>query len=144
MNEFTWQGTIEFSGTAEEFNQLSEVLTRHQVAVMLPGMDKLRSTRGLGGAPSAINELLSEHFLDELVAGQPHLSIKFNRDIRGGIRTAHLHLAADVVLLDKERFKAYVGTLAAALAERRVDLGGDYIDIIGGMNPIASLPVPLP
>jgi hypothetical protein len=144
MNEFTWHGTIEFSGTAEEFNHLSEVLARHQVAVTIPGLEKLRSTRELGGAPSAINELLPEPFMQELIAGQPHLSIKLNRDIRGGIRTAHLHLAADVVLLDRERFKAYIGTLAAALAERRVDLGGDYIDIIGGVNPIATLPVPLP
>jgi hypothetical protein len=123
---------------------LSEVLERHQVGVKIPGLDKLRSTRGLGGAPSAINELLPEQFLQELVTGQPHLSIKFNRDIRGGIRTAHLHLAVDVMLLDRERFKAYVGTLAAALVERRVDLGGDYIDIIGGADPIATLPGPLP
>lgn len=144
MNEFTWQGTLEFSGTVEEFNKLSEILARHEVAVAMPESDKLKSTRGLGGAPSAINTLLTDEFLQKLVEGQPRLSIKFNRDIRGGIRTAHLHLGADVVLLDKERFKAYVGALAATLAEQHVDLGRDYIQIMGSVNPIASLPVPLP
>jgi hypothetical protein len=29
MNKFTWRGAIEFSGTAEEFDELSEVLKHH-------------------------------------------------------------------------------------------------------------------
>jgi hypothetical protein len=144
MDKFTWRGTIEFSGTAEEFNRLSAVLKRHQIGVTISELDKRRTTRELGGAPSAINKLLLEQFLQELVAGQPRLSLKFNWDFPGGMRTPHLHLADGVVLLDRERFKAYVGALAGALAEQRVDLGGDYIDVVAVLNPIATLPGPLP
>jgi hypothetical protein len=144
MDKFTWRGTIEFSGTAEEFNKLSAVLKRHQVGVTIPELDKRRTTRELGGAPSAINKLLPQQFLEELVARQPRLSLNFNWDFPGGMRTPHLHLADGVVLLDRERFKAYVSALAGALVEQHVDLGGDYIDVMGCVNPIATLPVPLP
>lgn len=144
MNEFTWRGALEFSGTAEEFNKLSEVLRHHGVAVTIPEMDQRKSVRELGGAPSAINKVLSEPLLQELIAGQSHLSLKFNQDLPGGIRTPHLHMAADVVLLDSERFKTYVGVLATALTERRIDLGGDYIGILRDLSPIAAEPIILP
>lgn len=144
MNTFTWRGAIEFSGTAEEFNELSEVLRRHGAGVTIPEMDQRRSIGPLGGAPSAINKLLSDALLQDLVAGQTHLSLKFNQDLPGGIRTPHLHIAADVVLLDSERFKTYVGALATALTERRIDLDDDYISILRDVNPIATVPMPFP
>jgi hypothetical protein len=144
MNKFTWRGAIEFSGTAEEFDELSEVLKHHRVGITIPEMGQRRSIRGLGGAPSAINKVLSEALLQGLVAGQTHLSLKFNQDLPGGIRTPHLHTAADVVLLDSERFKTYVNALTTSLVERRVDLGDDYVGILGDLNQIASSPVPQP
>lgn len=144
MNKFTWRGAIEFSGTAEEFDALSEVLRRHGIGVTIPEMDQRRSIRGLGGAPSAINKVLSEPLLQDLIAGQTHLSPKFNQDLPGGIRTPHLHIAADVVLLDSERFKAYVGALATALTQRRIDLDDDYIGILRDLGSIAGIPIPDP
>jgi hypothetical protein len=52
----------------------------------------------------------------------------------GGIRTPHMHLQDDVVLLDKERFKTFVGEIARELAMRNVTE-----DHVGVMNRIGRL-----
>jgi hypothetical protein len=142
-SKFTWKGEIQFAGTPEDFNALSAALDKLNISVVPDVAWPKPSWPGL--LPMPVAELLGQKRVDDL-AGLASLKahIEFLRGIRGGIREAHLHLGDEVAFLDHESFKAYVSEVAQALAERRVDLVGNYIDVMAGLNPIASLPGPLP
>ena len=71
----------------------------------------------------------------EYAKDAPKVDVKFIQDIKGGIRTGHIHLGDQVVLLDRERFKRYVGDVASTLAQRRV--GRE--DYIGVMQAVGDL-----
>jgi hypothetical protein len=76
--------------------------------------------------------------LAEITNGMPRFQLKaLPQDICGGIRTAHIHLGDEVVLLDRERFRTYVGHVAQGLAERRVERMGDYINVMRAVGDLA-------
>jgi hypothetical protein len=141
---FTRKGLIEFSGTPEEFNSLSDVLAQYGAKVTIPEWVVIDRPHLAGCNPLPIDDILDKVFLEKIKA-QPRVSLRFNQDIRGGIRTPHVHLADEVAFLEKGMFKSYVGKVAANLAKRRFDeFGGDYIDVMAGINPIAATPINLP
>lgn len=52
---------------------------------------------------------------DELVEGMPRF--KLLKDIYGGIRDPHLHIGNEIVLLNKRRFRKFVGEIAKGLSK---------------------------
>ena len=110
-------------------------LEKMPVEVNVPEWAK-RPRHLAGCMPFPIENLMSESVLEKLVKDSPRLKLQYVQDIAGGIRTAHLHVADAVVLLDRERFKTLAGKVAAELAESSVEAGGDYVDI---MNPIGNI-----
>lgn len=140
---FTWKAEIQFRGTPDDFNELSAALSKLNISI-LPFVEWPKPPWP-GLLPMPIAELLDRGRLEEL-AGRAALraNIQFLRDIRGGIREPHLHLQDEVAFLDHEAFKAFVGEMARALGERRVDLIDDYPGVMVGLNPIAATPINLP
>jgi hypothetical protein len=146
-SKFTWKAEIEFNGTPEQFNTLTEALGKLNITIVPPDRYPFPWPRpyppGLLRRPIAeqvaAKYLGAPAFRAELVT-----RLKYLQDIRGGIRDPHLHLGEDVVFIDRLAFRAYIGEVAQALAQQQVDLGGDYIDVVAGLNPVATLPGPLP
>lgn len=68
----------------------------------------------LPGIP-ILTKLLGTERINELVKNMPRF--KLIKDIRGGIRTAHLHLGDEVVLLNEDRFRDLVGQIAIDLGK---------------------------
>jgi hypothetical protein len=140
---FIWKAEIEFEGTAEEFNQLTESLGALPVAIQIP--EWVRLPRHLAGCmPVALDVLLGDKILKELADGMPRLKMSFITDIPGGIRTPHFHWEGDVVLLDRERFKTLVAQVAHELAAGRVEAMADYIEVMDPVGRLSATPIHLP
>lgn len=142
---FEWKGEIKFKGTAAEFNRLGDSLTdllkTGHVTIDFP--EWLRRPRPLPGLwPVLADVVLGGEMLKSITEGMPRVQINYIRDIRGGIRTPHLHVGDDVVLLDRARFKTVVAEIARDLAARRAEAMEDYVDVT---DPITALtPIQLP
>jgi hypothetical protein len=140
---FTWKGEIVFKGTVDQFDRLAKILENHPVKVGIPEWAMIDRHHLAGCNRIAVENLLGRDMLAKIVAGQPRVKINFIKDIRGGIRSPHLHYESDIILLDRERFKMLVGNVASALATARVDRIGDYINVIGPVNALADDPIPV-
>jgi hypothetical protein len=62
-----------------------------------------------------VTKLLGTEKLNELAKDMPRF--KLIKDIRGGIRTVHLHMGDEVVLLNKDRFRDMVSQIATELGK---------------------------
>jgi hypothetical protein len=141
--KFTWRAEMEFSGTPEEFNALTAALDKLSITVMPDKKWPRPPWPGL--LPMPVAELLGSERVTGLASSSEFKAyLKFLKGLAGGIREPHLHLAGEVVFLDREAFKEYVVETAQALAERRVDFFDDYVYVMAGLEPIAVLPLPLP
>ena len=140
---FTWKGEIVFKGTVDEFNQFAELLDLQPVRVGIAEWAKIEGSHLAGCNRVPVDKLLERAKLDKIIANQPRVKLRFIKDIRGGIRSPHMHLADEVVLLNRDRFKTMVGEVASVLAETRVDRLDDYIKVMGTVNMLADDPVPI-
>ena len=135
MTEFTWKGEMTFNGTAREFAKLAEALNdRIEVEVTVPAWWPPRPFPGY--PPWPWWRRIPKEILDNIIKGAPKFQVMWIKDFAGGIREPHLHLADEVVLLDRERFKLMVGEVASVLAAARVDHMEDFVSV---MAPIQSL-----
>lgn len=140
---FTWKGEIVFKGTADEFNQLAELIELQPVTVGIAEWAKIEGSHLAGCNRVPVDKLLERARLEKIIANQPRIKLRFIKDVRGGIRSPHMHLADEVVLLDRNRFKTLVGEVASVLSTIRVDRLDDYIDVMGTVNMLADDPVPI-
>ena len=140
---FTWKGELSFSGTEKDFARLAAILDSYPVRVEIPEWRIIDTGHLAGCNRISVDTLLEAKRLDEIIAEQPRFKPTFIKDIRGGIRSPHLHLGDEVVLLNRDRFKMMVGSVATALAEARVDKYYDYINVVGRVNELADDPVPI-
>ncbi len=62
-----------------------------------------------------VTKILSKELIDKIAKEMPRTKIIKNID--GGIRTPHLHIENELVLLDRARFKELVGQVAMELAK---------------------------
>lgn len=143
QDKFVWKAGIKFRGSAEEFNQLAEVLKDLPVEIEIPEWDDIPQHLA-GCQPLPLDVLLGAAKVKKLTEGLPRMQLKFITDIEGGIRTPHLHLADEVVLLDHARFKTYVGQIAQELAERRAETVKDYIYVMDPVGRLAATPIEIP
>lgn len=140
---FKWKGEIVFQGTASEFNRLAEALAAYPVKVGIREWAAIARSHQAGCNRIPIEKLLDRASVNEIIGTQPRLKITFIKDIRGGIRSPHIHYEGEVILLDRERFGMLVSKVASALATARVDRISDYIEAIGPVNALADDPVPM-
>lgn len=140
---FKWKGELTFNGTAKEFAKLAAILDSHPVQAQIPEWRVIQRGHLAGCNRIAVDTLLRAKHLEEIVADQPRFKATFIKDIKGGIRSPHLHLGNEIVLLNKERFKLMAGEVASALATSRVEKYSDYISVIGSVNALADDPVPI-
>jgi hypothetical protein len=157
-DELEWKAEISFKGTAAEFNRFAEsvapVLKAEGITLALPELRRPWPEPEPwpwpwpgpwpGLWPIPIDVLLGAERIKPMVQDMPELQINFIRDIRGGIRTPHLHLGDKVVLLDRASFKTVVAQVASELAARRVEAMEDYVDVVSAVAPIAAIPIQLP
>lgn len=140
---FTWKGEVVFKGSVDEFNQFAELLDLQPVRVGIAEWAKIKGPHLAGCNRVPIDKLLERAKLDKIIANQPRIKLRFIKDIRGGIRSPHMHLADEIVLLNRNRFKTLVGEVATVLSETRVDRFDDYINVMGSVNMLADDPVPI-
>lgn len=134
-DEFVWKAEIRFEGTAQEFNKVAEALEELPVEILIPEW-KFRPPHLAGCMPLPLQRLIPEDHLNKLVEGMPVINIKYVKDIYGGMRTPHLHLGDDIVLLERDRFAQYVGEVASTLGAMRAETLEDYVEV---MNPVGRL-----
>jgi hypothetical protein len=124
---FEWKAEIAFKGTADQFAQFRErmesVADLEYVAIRIP--DWWPKPRPLPGFwPIDPFVYLGRDRLAKLIDNSPIIDFKYIRDIRGGIRTAHLHVGDRIALVDQAAFKEVVSQVAAGLAAQRFDATG--------------------
>jgi len=145
--KFEWKAEIAFKGTADEFARFTKGLKTlaeaGTVSFRIPE-EGFKPIPFPGFWPIEPEILLGRDRLAKLLESRQRLNFDFIRDIRGGIRTPHLHFADDVVLLDRAAFQTVVSQAAAALAARHVEAATDYAQVMAGINALASTPVPQP
>jgi hypothetical protein len=138
-DQFEWKAEITFKGTADEFNRFSgslqEVMKAKLVTVTIPDWKDI--PRHLAGCMRVqFDHLLDKEIVNPIIEGMTRVQVNPLTDIAGGIRTPHLHLNEEVVLLNRERFKMFAGEIARELAIRRAEVIGEHV---GVMNPIGGL-----
>ncbi len=143
-DKMTWKAEVKFTGTVEEFNRFAEMLEKTQVEVAIPEWVKI--PKHLAGCfPFPVDAILSRDQIKKVTDKQIPTQIKFIRDIRGGIRTPHMHLGDQVIFLDQERFRDMAKNVAERLAVMRVERFDDYLDVMTVINDIGRLdPTPQP
>jgi hypothetical protein len=139
---FEWKAEIKFQGTAADFAQLAEAIVELPIEIYIPEW-VCRPHHWAGCMPIPIDVLLGLEHLEKITDGMPRVQIKYIRDIYGGIRTPHLHLKDEVVLLDRARFKTLVAQVAYELAARRVERIDDYVGVMSNVGPLADDPIPI-
>jgi hypothetical protein len=139
MNEkFVWKAEITFEGTDKEFNQLMECLAAANVDIDIPDWRCRPPWHVAGCMPIPPDMLLGRAKLNKIIEDMPRVQLKYVRNIWGGLRTAHLHIKDEVVLLDRDRFKTYVLEVAQKLADERVDKADDYIQVMDPINRLGE------
>lgn len=140
-DKFEWKAEIKFQGTAEEFHKFREVieaaLETGNISIEIPEW-KPRPRHLAGCFPRPIDDILDKVRLEALIKDKARFQFPYIRDIYGGIRTAHLHLGNEVVLLDRAQFKTMVTEVAHELAAKRVEAVEDYVEVMSKVNSLGD------
>jgi hypothetical protein len=125
-----WKGEIEFRGSPEEFAQFAESLVAAGVNFNL-GTDRIVPTLIKRGyiAPVFLEAAKSWAKLTE--GKSQRIAIKH---IPGGIRTPHVHVGQEIVLMDRDRFKDVLGDVAREMFEQRALEKEDFYDAIAPLT----------
>jgi hypothetical protein len=141
--EIKFGGKIEFEGSVSEFKAVMAGLGKLSAQGLKigssppdhPGATMMIDTvplpeRDIAGIISVVR-YLSTDMLNRVTEGM--YRFRLIKDIRGGIRTAHLHLQDEVVLLEEARFKEVVQHVAAELAGELADIA-EYPETVGAIR----------
>jgi hypothetical protein len=120
-----WKGEVTFEGSMEQFQSFKAAIEKHPVVVTLPESGESISKPGPrtpiimrgGTAGLPFRDVTFSHDLKKMVEGQPRMQFTSIKGIAGGIRTPHLHLGDEVVLVDKEHFKTILEEAARNVFE---------------------------
>ena len=140
----TWKAEIKFTGTVAQFNRFAEMLEKEHVEARIPEWDKI--PHHLAGCfPIPVDNILTRDQFKKIIDKKPVVAIKYIRDICGGIRTPHLHVGDQIVLLDRERFRDMVKVVAEKLSVMRMERFDDYVDVMKVINDVGRFdPSPEP
>jgi hypothetical protein len=130
-----WKGVVEFQGTPEEFEGFSVALANVGAHVSFDkesAFTRLKPNPGYV-APVFLDAVGVLQQLDE--SNSLRMKGPAIERIAGGIRTPHLHLGDDIVLVDRNHFKSILGQVAREVFEQRVASKQDFDEIIA---PLAA------
>lgn len=127
-----WKGEVTFEGTIDQFNSFRESLETQSVHVGIPELQSNIFTKihPAGYITPAISAILSAGRLAKIAEKATRFQFKGIDGIAGGIRSPHLHIGEEVILIDKEVFKNILSEAASNIAQRRVDAEDDYCNMI--------------
>lgn len=145
--EIKFRGIIEFEGPVSEFKAVMADLEKLSARGLMigtwptsehPGKGMMIDTVPLPERHTAgifpVPRYLDRDLLTRLTEGMPQF--KIIKDICGGIRTPHLHLQDEVVLLDQARFREVVESVATRLAGDLAE-AAEYPETIGAIRNLA-------
>lgn len=125
VEQIKWKAEVSFKGSEKEFNSFVEAMNMHKLEVKIekwpwpfpfPGMPVYQSMTKIN------NEVMAE-----LLDGTPEMKIKYIDDIRGGIRTPHIHMGNKIHLLNREKFAQYMGELGRVMTSSIGDKATDHV-----------------
>jgi hypothetical protein len=128
----TWKAEVSFEGNIDEFKEFKTALDKYRVQASIPGLKGLATGSGYAKFEYAVSFKQNPAQFEKFVAGEPRVQLAQIGGISGGMRNPHLHLGDEVVIVDKARFKALLGEVAKAVAERKVESEDDYYEMIKG------------
>lgn len=153
---FEWNAEIKFKGTEKEFMKLAEMIEEMPAEIEVP--EKTASETSIlaassrpilrwpwppwPGLPPYPERVLGTDRLRQLTKDMSHIKVKFPRDIDGGMRTAHVHIGNEIVLLDRDTFKNIVAEVASAIAVRNVDAGIGFVAVMNALEMSDPTPEP--
>lgn len=141
-DQFEWKAEISFKGTAEEFNKwadsVGQLRESGHINVSIPEWAKIKPRHLAGCMRFPIDMIIDPQRLKSIVGVRPPIQLKQLTDIAGGIRTPHIHLGEDVVLLDRPQFKTVVAEIAHALASKRAEAIDDYTGVMVNVGDLAN------
>jgi len=153
---FEWSAEIKFKGTEKEFMKLAELIEAMPAEIEVP--EKTASETSIlaassrpilrwpwppwPGLPPYPERVLGTDRLKLLTKDMSHIRIKIPRDIDGGMRTAHVHMGDEIVLLDRDTFKNIVSEVASAIAMRNIDAGIGYVGVMNALEMSDPTPEP--
>ena len=125
-----WKGEVTFEGTLDEFAAFRTAIEKQPVALAIS--EAIFYPGSKAGYYWLADQLtaLHEGNLAQMLQGAPRIQFANIKGIAGGIRTPHLHLGDEVVLVDKERFKTILGDAARNIFAQRVETQDDFYDMI--------------
>ncbi len=128
-----WKAEVTFEGTMEQFQAFKAAIEKQPVGISVSelggGVIKPRPRPGYI-SPAIFAAIEKDPQFQKLIEGQPRMQFVSIKDIRGGIRNPHLHLGDEVILVDKERFKAILGEAARNIFELRATTEEDYCNMV--------------
>jgi hypothetical protein len=140
-----WKAEVTFEGTPEQFQAFKADMEKHDIKIELGEMRAVaRAWEKFPFHPAGyIPALVKDFFpkadqLAKLTQGATRMQFVAIKDIQGGIRTPHLHLGNEVVLLDKDRFKTILGEVARNVLEHRIESEEDYFNVIEGVTGLRT------
>jgi hypothetical protein len=141
-DQFEWKAEITFKGTADEFNKMADSVGRLResghINVSIPEWGRIKPQHLAGCMRIPIDIIFDPPKLNAIIDGQKKIQVKQLTDIAGGIRTPHLHIGEEVVLLDRSQFKTVVADIAHALASKRADAIKDYTGVMINVGDLAN------
>jgi len=134
VQNVVWKGVVEFQGSPKEFEDFSQSLVKAGVHVTFD-KDSVFVDLSKAGyiAPVYMDAVGVEKRLDE--SNSMRMKRPVLEGINGGIRTPHLHLGDEVVLVDREHFRSLLGEVAREVFEQRVASKADFTEIVA---PLAA------
>jgi hypothetical protein len=129
IKSVAWKGQVEFEGSPEDFEKFAVALNQSGVHVSVDKESIFADLIKRGYvAPvrwDMINVAKQLNESNSLLMRKPAIG-----DIAGGIRTPHLHVGDDIVLVDREHFKSLLGQVARDIFEQRVTNKQDFDEIV--------------
>jgi len=122
-----WKGEVTFEGTPEKFKAFADALQSHRVAVDTGDRFNLGVNAGYMRR-FELPPIILQGLIDKSAEVAVHMPMPGM--IAGGIRSPHVHIGQEAVLVPKEQFKTFLGDVVKQMAENRVDMETDFYDMI--------------
>ena len=123
--QIKWKAEVSFKGSEKEFNRFVGAMNEHKVEVKIEKWPWPFPSPGLPVYKSMVK--FSDKVMGELLDGTTEMKIKYIDDIRGGIRTPHVHVGENIHLLNKEKFSQYMGELGRVMTSSIGDKAADHV-----------------
>jgi len=131
--KLVWKGEVTFEGTIEEFKAFATTLTSQRVSISISEtLGRLGPNAGYM-RPIDYNTLVQKSILDKMQQEATHVPLP--GIIAGGIRSPHLHVGQEVLLVSKEQFRTFLGDVARQMTENHVEGETDFYNMI---KPLAK------